>query len=156
MAKVQTKVTITSAQRDIAISPLRRLFILIARDVLAYEGSPPTRLHISFFSDSKTRDLHNKFFNDPSPTDCMTFPIDDIEDAALPDGFLGEIVICPRTAIFESLKQKNTPLYELKLYLVHALLHLVGYRDEKSLDRKKMKAREKMHMLRLEKKGLSH
>lgn len=84
----------------------------------------------------------------------MTFPVDEMENAALPDGFLGEIVICPKTAIFESLKHQTSQTYELKLYLVHALLHLVGYTDGQPNDRKKMKAREKMHMLQLEKNGL--
>ena len=151
---MNSQVTITSAQRDVAIYPFKRDFISIVQDLLKYENVPPTRVHISFLTDSETKRLHNQYFNDPSSTDCMTFPVDEPEFASLPDGCLGEIVICPRTVIAESVFHKKSISYELKLYLVHALLHLVGYEDTTPAKRKKMKLREKMHMIRLEKKGL--
>ncbi len=154
LRQIKTIVSIRSAQRDIAISHLRRSLILIARDVLQHEGVPPTRVDVSFISDDETRKLHLEHFNDPSPTDCMTFPFDAPEDAQLPDGFLGEIFICPKTAIFESVKNKTSISFEISLYLVHGLLHLIGYEDSTECKRKTMKLREKFHLDRLVKKRL--
>lgn len=151
---MKTAVSISSAQRDIAITPLRRLLTEVTRDVLAFENAPPTRVHIAFVTDATARSLHQEHFNDPSPTDCMTFPVDAPCDAALPDGFLGEVVICARTALVEALRRKYPPTQELILYLVHGLLHLIGYEDTTESKRARMKRQEKMHMRRLEKKGL--
>ena len=41
--------------------------------------------------------LHDQFFNDPSPTDCITFPID--LDPATADRYLGDIFIAPEAAL---------------------------------------------------------
>ncbi len=67
--------------------------------------------------------IHAKFFNDPTPTDCMTFPIS--------REFLGECVICPKIALERA---PNTPYQEISHYLIHCLLHLIGYDD---IDKKK-------------------
>ena len=144
---MKTIVTITSAQRDIAITPLRRTLCRLVQDVLEYEKIPPTRVHIAFLNDSEVRSLHKKYFDDPSPTDCMTFPVDSVSSCGLPGGFLGEIVVCPKTA-----RLFNDPV---SLYVVHALLHLIGYTDTTDRARQRMKRQERMHMMRLEKKGLT-
>jgi probable rRNA maturation factor len=66
--------------------------------------------------------LHEDFFQDPTPTDCITFPFAE-------DSLLGEIFICPEVAIEYANKYKKDPHQETSLYIVHALLHLLGFDD---------------------------
>ena len=86
--------------------------------------------------------LHDQFFNDPSPTDCITFPID--LDPATADRYLGDIFIAPEAAL-----AYPDPYEETTLYLVHGLLHLIGYDDLTPIEKKKMRRKEKSCMRRL-------
>lgn len=84
--------------------------------------------------------LHGKFFDDPTPTDCMTFPID--------KEFLGECVICPLIALERNPKN---PHLETSHYLIHSLLHLIGYDD---IDKKKqvIMRKEERRLLKIARK----
>jgi len=52
-------------------------------------------------------------------------------------------VISTQTARREAVRRKEPVQKELDLYLVHGILHLLGYDDEKPGARKKMRAKEK-------------
>jgi probable rRNA maturation factor len=118
--------------------------------ILKKEGFVIDELAVHFVSKSKIASLHAEFFNDPSITDCITFPIDKPKNRKA--GFLGEIFICPEVA-FEYAKAHNEdPAIELTLYLVHGILHLIGYDDIKAEDIRKMRLKEKELLLFLSKK----
>lgn len=91
-------------------------------------------LTIYFLTDEKMRSLHHQFFQDPSPTDCMSFPI---------IGELGEILVCPKTALTYAKKKSLDPYREVSLYIVHALLHLLGFDDLDPKQRRAMRKKEK-------------
>lgn len=96
---------------------------------------------LHFVGPKKIASLHDQFFNDPSITDCITFPMEN--DSNEPYKILGEIFICPKVA-FEYAK-KNNLLYqdELTLYVVHGILHLLGFNDIEENERRVMKKNEK-------------
>lgn len=146
---MQTIVEIYNRQRDISLTPLRSLIRDTIREVLLHEQVPPTRVTVSFITEKETCSLHELHFNDKSPTDCMSFPVDDPSECALPFGHLGEIYVCPRTAVLQSLIHGTTARYELILYVVHGLLHLTGYDDVTEYKRKRMKIKERYYMNRI-------
>jgi probable rRNA maturation factor len=90
------------------------------------------KLSVYFVGKKKITALHGQFFDDPTPTDCITFPID--------EEFLGEIFICPEAALEYNPKK---PAEEITLYLFHCLLHLLGYDDIDKKKRVKMRREEK-------------
>ncbi len=100
---------------------------------------------IYFVDKSTICKLHEDFFNDPSLTDCISFPLDDPSEEG---GILGEVFVCPEVAVDYA---PETPLQEVALYIVHGLLHLLGYDDQTEEECVKMRAQE--HYL-LEKFGL--
>lgn len=110
-------------------------------------------VHIHFVTQKRICELHQEFFQDPTPTDCITLPVDDFY---LPGHHhvLGEAFICPKVAIDYVSNLKSNTYNELTLYLVHCLLHLVGYDDLKPKDKKIMRAKEKSHMAYLIKNHL--
>lgn len=96
---------------------------------------------IHFVKQKKICALHAEFFADPTPTDCISFPYDSNDQEGY--CFLGEVFICPKTAK-EYVEQNGGSVYEeITLYLVHGLLHLLGYDDIKVNERKKMRIEEK-------------
>lgn len=110
-------------------------------------------VHIHFVTKKKICELHNQFFQDPSPTDCITLPIDDHHIKGEPH-VLGEAFICPKTALEYAKNSKSNTYEELTLYLIHCLLHLLGYDDIKPKERKIMRTKEKSHMAYLKKNNL--
>lgn len=122
----------------------------IVLQVLADEGQECDEVNIYFVDTQVISQLHKDFFNDPSPTDCITFPIDDTI-GLIPYRLLGEVFVCPATALAYAGKYRKDPLEETTLYIVHGLLHLIGYDDIDNDDRKEMKKAEARHMRQLKK-----
>lgn len=131
-------IPVYNRQRALSIQPasVRRLVLLIVQQ----KKMECDKISVYFVGVRKSAELHKKFFNDPTPTDCMTFPIN--------SSFLGECVICPSVAL-----QVNPlhPYEEISHYLIHCLLHLIGYDD---IDKKKKAAmrKEELKLLALARK----
>lgn len=85
----------------------------------AIKGSPLTAidsLEVSIVSDADIAKVHEKFMDDPSPTDVITFDY-------------GEIISSAETALRASNDMEMSVEQELALYIIHGMLHLAGYRD---------------------------
>jgi probable rRNA maturation factor len=81
---------------------------------------------IWLISDRRMALLHRKFLGQSGPTDVLTFQH-------------GEIFISVDTAGRHARAFGNSLLRELKLYIVHGLLHLHGFDDETPSEAHKMK-----------------
>lgn len=134
---------ITNSQRLIPISS--RSASKVVAFLLSESGTTCEEMDLHFVGKKKISSLHAAFFDDPSPTDCITFPYSSPES---PDyTFLGEVFVCPMVAK-EYVSQHGGDLYEeITLYIIHGFLHLLGYNDQTE--------NEKLEMRRLEKKWLS-
>jgi probable rRNA maturation factor len=150
------------------------------RALLQHSGIACNEVAIYFVGKKRISELHRIYFNDLSPTDCISFPLDSPDDASgytkktsknrapvrarklffpSSSGYthLGEIFICPKIAIEYVAKEKGNVYEEVTLYLVHGFLHLLGYDDMSYAERKKMRAEEKklMRFLRASKAVVS-
>ena len=74
---------------------------------------------MSFVDEAEIEDLHVRYMDEPGPTDVLSFAQDD------GDGVLGDVVICPAVA---ARNNPDDPAAELRLLLVHGILHLLGSR----------------------------
>jgi len=77
-------------------------------------------------SDKRIAEIHRRFMNEPAPTDVITFQH-------------GDIVISAETAKRQARQFGTTVVHELRLYLVHGLLHLCGFDDKTSAGAAEMK-----------------
>lgn len=98
-------------------------------------------ISINFITEKEISELHDEFFDDPTPTDCITFPIDDIDDVSNYK-ILGEIFVCPQVALSYSQQHLLDFEEELTLYVVHGILHLLGFNDIEEGERKVMREQE--------------
>lgn len=137
-------ITIQNTQKDLALS-LKSIREMIPRLLQKLEiHTDEVILH--FVSKKKMGKVHADFFNDPSPTDCMSFPLDPPESPlskSQSHTILGEIFVCPQVAIEFAEENNLDPYEETTLYIIHGLLHLLGYDDIDPKMRKKMRAMEK-------------
>lgn len=110
--------------------------------------APEGELSFAIVGEAEIVAMHERFLNDPTVTDVITFP------GSPEDGFAGEVCVCADYA------QRQAPLFgqgvdeELTLYMVHGWLHLAGYDDIDEMDRAKMREGEAMAMSLLRERGL--
>ncbi len=132
--------SIYNRQRDLTLhkGPARAL----VGAVLNFLGVPFEEVSIYFVGAKRIAQLHGQFFDDPTPTDCISFPID--------KHHLGEVFICPKVAIDYVAKKGGEAHREVALYVIHALLHLIGYDDLKPQAKAMMRKKEKSCMRHLD------
>lgn len=124
----------------------------IIKNVLLQEAETADEVSVNLISKEAICLLHEKYFNDPTPTDCISFPMDDADE--LPYRILGDIFVCPEVAIEYANQHCEDPLMELTLYIVHGLLHLLGYDDIEEEDQILMRQAEADNMLLLKQNAL--
>ena len=88
-------------------------------------------------------ELHERYMDEPGPTDVLTFPLDDEHDVD-ENGvrMLGDVVIAPGVA---ARNNPDDPASELRLLVVHGVLHALGYDHEDDADRVEMWARQERY-----------
>jgi probable rRNA maturation factor len=89
----------------------------LAGAVLAGEGTGDGELTLSFVDASEMQDLHVRYMGEPGPTDVLSFPLHE-------DGLLGDVVVCPAVA---RANRPDDPAAELRLLVVHGVLHVLGH-----------------------------
>ena len=108
---------------------------------------PPGELSIAFVDDAAIADIHDRFMDDPSPTDVITFPGNPEMESA------GEIIVSVDHARSRADELGEPFARELSLYLVHGWLHLAGYRDKTDAERGEMRAAEREALALLDQAG---
>lgn len=124
----------------------------IVCEVIAYEEEACDEVAVYFVDTARISELHQQFFGDPSTTDCISLPMDEEEDDYY--RHLGDIFVCPNTAKEYVNTHGGSPYEEVTLYIVHGLLHLMGYDDVDEQDQVLMREAENRHMRHLKEKGL--
>ncbi|MEO8292491.1 MAG: rRNA maturation RNase YbeY [Actinomycetota bacterium] len=111
--------------------------IALARETLRAEGQGDVELSLSFVDDVEMEGLHVRYMDEPGPTDVLSFPMDDGQH----DGVrvLGDVVIAPAVA---ARNNPEDPAAELRLLLVHGILHVLGYDHETQDERAEMWSRQ--------------
>ncbi len=86
--------------------------------------------------------MHLDFFNDPTSTDCISFPLSSSDPKRTTYSVLGEVFVCPKVAIAYAKEHALDPYEEASRYVIHGILHLLGYDDLQPAEKRKMRAQE--------------
>jgi probable rRNA maturation factor len=111
----------------------------LAERTLAGEGLVNGELSVSFVSETEIEDLHLRYMDEPGPTDVLSFPMDASDRNEDGMRVLGDVVIAPAVA---ARNNPDDPEAEIRLLLVHGILHLLGYDHELDDERAAMWARQ--------------
>jgi probable rRNA maturation factor len=116
----------------------------LVREFLSFHHIQVDEVAIHFVDTATICKLHEDFFDDPTTTDCISFPMDDQEE----EGYrvLGDVFICPETACNYVKTHGGNLYHEMTLYTVHGLLHLLGYDDLEEEDQVVMRREEARYL----------
>lgn len=107
-----------------------------AKKILTILGGKVERICILFADDARIRRLNKRYRKRDKSTDVLAFET-------------GDIIISAETAARNSRGFGSTLADELKLYMIHGILHLSGYDDTTSPGRKAMRILEERVLKRL-------
>ncbi|MGZ8582236.1 MAG: rRNA maturation RNase YbeY [Actinomycetota bacterium] len=114
----------------------------LAAETLAAEGHEHVELSLSFVDEDEIADLHERYMHEPGSTDVLSFALDDSDVDERGVRVLGDVVIAPAVAA------RNNPHdleAELRLLVVHGVLHVLGYDHETGAERAEMWARQERY-----------
>lgn len=133
------KVAVRNLQKRIPVNPKRITKTVLK--VLSIEGIKKSgEIAVCFVDDPKIRELNLKYLGKNNPTDVIAF---DIAGPQSPEKICADIVISTDRAISNAKIFKTSPLYELYLYVIHGVLHILGYDDRTAKQRQLMQNKEK-------------
>jgi len=112
-----------------------RRAVAAALALVPRRGGP---VSVALVDDRTIRRLHRAHLGVDTPTDVLSFPA-----GGGPAGLLGEVVASGETAGREAAARGLAAADELLLYVVHGVLHLLGFDDGAPAARKKMRAAER-------------
>jgi probable rRNA maturation factor len=113
----------------------------LALRTLGGEGlTERVELSVSFVDEIEMADLHVRYMNEEGPTDVLSFPLDEVDDRGV--RLLGDVVVAPSVA---AANNPDDPAGEVRLLVVHGILHVLGYDHEEDAARAEMWSRQERY-----------
>jgi len=89
-------------------------------------------LEISLVDEAEMTRLHEEWMDESGPTDVLSFPMDELRPNEISKNnevpvVLGDVVICPDVARKQGDAAGHGLEQELRILLVHGILHLLGF-----------------------------
>ncbi len=134
--KPAPKVAISSSQTALRV-PRKRLTELVAF-VARQERAKIAEVDLAVVNSDEISSLNRRYLRHPGPTDVLSF---DLSDAGR-EGICAQIIVCGDVAAAQGRLHGLTPQRELMVYVIHGLLHLMGYEDESRRGVARMSARQ--------------
>ena len=132
-------------ESGMAVDELR--LVAVARHVLdAMRIHPLAELSILLVDEGEMTVLHERWMDEPGPTDVLSFPMDELRpgrddrdiDETDDAGMLGDVVLCPAVAAKQGRVAGHSVQDELELLCTHGILHLLGFDHAEPDDEKEM------------------
>ncbi len=129
------EIDVANQQTTLAVDAkqLRRAVETILRDASVGRA----RISLAVVDDPTMHDLNRQFLDHDYPTDVLSFLLEQSHDY-----LEGEVVVSADTAQADAAVFGWSGHDELLLYVVHGMLHLVGFDDATAQQRAAMRARQ--------------
>ena len=135
------KIKIKNLQKKIKIN--RQSLKKLANRALKFQGIDGRELSILLVDDRAITDLNKRYLKKNSPTDVLAFRMAEGKFAYIHPEILGDVVISLETAANRAGQFSTSSEQEAGLYLVHGILHLLGFEDKTASGKRKMKKIQK-------------
>lgn len=103
---------------------------------------PATELTVRLVDPDTITVLNEQWMGKKGPTDVLSFPMDELtpgnDEAESPEGYLGDIALCPQVAAQQAPAAGHSTQDEIDLLTVHGILHLLGYDHAEPEEHKEM------------------
>ena len=128
--------------RGVSAESLGR-FVARARRIAGLRGL----VNVLITTNARMRSLNSQFRGKNKSTDVLSFP--DSSGQRTSTSLAGELAISAEIATENALRLGHTPASEVKVLVLHGILHLAGYdheRDNGSMARKEAKLRRALNL----------
>ncbi len=139
---IRTDAGCWSAHDALDLDRLGARSVAAAVAIAGLRALPGSELAIIFADDITVRELNRRFRGKDTPTNVLSFPVDDGSGGGPPGPLIGDVVIAYETVHQESNEQALPFEDHLTHLIVHGLLHLFGYDHETDTDAALMEALE--------------
>jgi len=109
----------------VAVKPLEEFFERV-REELRFAAESVT---VEFVSDAAMAQLNHTFRHKRGPTDVLSFPANGAKPGRHTD-YIGDIAISPETARRNARRFSRTLPAEMRILILHGMLHLAGFDHE--------------------------
>lgn len=93
------------------------------------------KLSVSFVDNKTIQRYNKKYMHKNRPTDVLSFPMGEGEKVEGDEDYLGDVMVSVEMASIRACEFLHEPGKELMIYLIHGVLHLLGYNDTQSCSR---------------------
>ncbi len=124
---------------DVDVVALTRLCRFAMRRMRLH---PATELTLRLVDPATIAVLNKQWMDKEGPTDVLSFPMDELtpgrDGEEAPEGYLGDIALCPQVAEQQAPAAGHSTQDEVNLLTVHGILHLLGYDHAEPAEHKEM------------------
>lgn len=135
-------IAINNQQRTLKLN--RQRLRAAIKEVLRGEGLASGEISLAIVDDPAIHELNRRWLAHDEPTDVLSFVLE--KDGSQIEG---EVIVSADTAARRAVEFHWSADAELLLYVIHGILHLVGYDDKAPADRDRMRDRELHYLQRL-------
>ena len=114
----------------------------VCENILMDSNHDEASITFIFSNDDKLRKLKKEYFGEDVFTDTISFNLEEENDP-----IEGEVYISLERVYENALTFKQDFITECKRVIIHGCLHLLGYNDESSKDKRKMIQLEETYLL---------
>lgn len=113
------------------------------QQVLQYLDLPEAEVSIVLCDDATIHPLNRDYRGKDKPTDVLSFAQREGDFAFQDDNLLGDVIISMDTTIRQASERQHSTETEMRILLVHGLLHLLGYDHIEDDEAEIMEAKER-------------
>ena len=136
------KIAIANEQKVLRLE--RAKIRAAVNEVLRSAGVKNAEISVAIVANDRIHEVNRDFLRHDYPTDVISFLLERDDDR-----LEGEIVASAEMAVQTAGRWKWPAQHELLLYIVHGMLHLVGYDDTTRAAANKMRRAERITLERL-------
>jgi probable rRNA maturation factor len=136
------KITLRNLQKKVPV-PTGKLKKLILQVLKGEQVTASGWINVCFVDDPQIKKFNSWYLKTKSPTDVLAFNLSDKKEKNI---ILADIMISAQAALKQAASFKTTPDYELSLYVVHGLLHILGFNDQSPLQIELMRKKENQYV----------
>jgi len=136
------KITLCNLQNKLPV-PAGKIKKLILKVLKGEKVKKSGWINICFVDDARIKKFNAKFHKRKGSTDVLAFDLSGQDNQNI---LLADIMISTQTAIKQALVFKTSREYELLLYVVHGILHILGFNDHTPAQIKLMRKKESQYV----------
>ena len=136
------KITLQNLQKKVPVQTgkIKKLILKVLKGERVKESG---WINICFVDNPQIRKFNAQFHKTKGSTDVLAFNLSDKKEKNI---ILADIMISAQEAKEQADSFKTTPDYELSLYVVHGILHILGFNDHTPQQIKLMRKKESQYV----------